>query len=47
MEELQSRKVAERRKDDGELRRAGGGHVCLAAVVVFKMGGGRDRAGSE
>lgn len=34
MEELQSKEVAVRRKDDEELRGAGGGHVCLAAVVV-------------
>lgn len=47
MEELQSKEVAVRRKDDGELRRARGGHVSLAGVGVFKTGGETEGAGCE
>lgn len=47
MEELQSKEVAVRRKDDGELRRAGGGHMSLAGVVVFQKGGERERESIE
>lgn len=43
MEELQSKEVAVRRKDDEELRRAGGGHVSLAGVVVFQKDRERER----
>lgn len=47
MEELQSTEVAVRKKDDRAPKRARGGHVSLACVVVLKTVGETARAGCE